>query len=109
MNRNNPNSLNPSDSSKTQKSNYISIDKNVKDYKSIEMESFTKSSMSKQSNLLKRILNNQLSYQEKIDDTKLDNVVINSNLRDDNPVTQAKNVLEAFNYNVVPDQGAFST
>jgi len=49
------------------------------------------------------------SGQVKIDDVRLDNVIVNSNLRDDDPHEQAKNVLAAFNRNVVKGQGAFST
>jgi regulator of protease activity HflC (stomatin/prohibitin superfamily) len=62
-------------------------------------------SISTQFALLNKLRNNQA----KIDDARLDNVVINSNLRDDNPLTQARNVLTAFNINVVKDQSAFET
>jgi len=52
---------------------------------------------------------NVTSGQVKIDDVRLDNVIVNSNLRDINPSTQAKNVLSAFNRNVVKGKGAFAT
>lgn len=58
---------------------------------------------------ISKMKNNFFSAQVKIDDVTLENVIINSSLIDRNPVTQAKNVLAAFNVNVVKDQSAFET
>lgn len=57
----------------------------------------------------KKGMQNISREQIRLDETKLDNVIINSNLQDNNPLTQAKNVLAAFNIHVDPNQSAFES